>query len=129
MTINDANADEGDSMTFTVTLDNAVQGGLTVTPSYTNGTAADTDYTKNTNALSFTGTANETKTFTVATTEDTNAEADETFTVGLGVSNAPSGVTGLGHRHGDDQQRRQLPGGDVVGEPGQRGRGPTARRR
>ena len=107
VTINDANADEGDSMTFTVTLDNAVQGGLTVTPSYTNGTAADTDYTKNTNALSFTGTANETKTFTVATTEDTNAEADETFTVGLGVSNAPSGVTvtsdtGTGTINNDD---------------------------
>ena len=93
VTVNDANADEGDGMTFTVTLDKAVQGGLTVTPSYTNGTAASADYTANTTALTFTGTANETKTFTVSTTEDAVLEADETFTVGLTVSNAPSGVT------------------------------------
>ena len=93
VTVNDADADEGDAMTFTVTLSAAVQGGLTVTPSYTNGTAASTDYTANTTALSFTGTANETKTFTVSTTEDQVAESDETFTVGLTVSDAPSGVT------------------------------------
>ena len=93
VTINDASADEGDGMTFTVTLDKAVQGGLTVTPGYTNGTAAGTDYTANTTALTFSGTANETKTFTVQTTEDTVLEADETFTVGLSVSNAPTGVT------------------------------------
>ena len=107
VTINDASADEGDAMTFTVTLDKAVQDGLTVTPNYTNGTAADTDYTKNTTALSFDGTAGETETFTVTTTEDTNAEADETFTVGLGVSKAPSGVTasdtGTGTINNDDK--------------------------
>ena len=93
VTVNDAQADEGDAMTFTVTLDNAVQGGLTVTPSYTNGTAASTDYTANTTALSFSGTANETETFTVSTTEDSVVESDETFTIGLAVSNAPSGIT------------------------------------
>ena len=92
--VNDASASEGDSMTFTVTLGAAVQGGLTVTPGFTDGTAVEgTDYTENTTALSFTGTANETKTFTVSTTEDAVLEADETFTVGLSVSNAPSGVT------------------------------------
>ena len=93
VTVNDAGADEGDAMTFTVTLDKAVQGGLTVTPGYTNGTAESTDYTANTAALTFTGTANETQTFTVQTTEDAALEADETFTVGLSVSNAPAGVT------------------------------------
>ena len=91
VTVNDASADEGDGMTFTVTLGRAVQGGLTVTPSYTNGTAASTDYTQNTAALTFTGTANETRTFTVSTTEDAVLEGDETFTVALSVSN--SGVT------------------------------------
>ena len=50
VTINDANADEGDAITFTVTLSEAVQGGLTVTPSYTNGTTASGDYTANTTA-------------------------------------------------------------------------------
>ena len=93
VTINDANADEGDGITFTVTLGAAVQGGLKVTPGYTNGTAASTDYTANTTALTFTGTANETKTFTVSTTEDAVLEANETFTVGLTVSNAPTGTT------------------------------------
>ena len=110
VTVNDADADEGDAMTFTVTLDKAVQGGLKVTPSYTNGTAASTDYTANTTALSFTGTANETKTFTVSTTEDQTAESDETFTVGLTVSNAPSGVTATDTGTGtiDDDDRSSL---------------------
>ena len=106
VTINDASADEGDSMTFTVTLDKAVSGGLTVTPSYTNGTAASTDYTANTTALSFTGNANETKTFTVSTTEDTDVEANETFTVNLTVSNTTVSVgatdTGTGTITDDD---------------------------
>ena len=107
VTVDDANADEGGSMTFTVTLDKAVQGGLTVTPSFTDGTAVEgTDYTKNTTALTFTGTANETKTFTVSTTEDAVLEANETFTVGLSVSDAPTGVTatdkGTGTINNDD---------------------------
>ena len=106
VTVNDASASEGDNITFTVTLNKAVQGGLTVTPSYTNGTAASADYTANTTALTFTGTANETKTFTVSTTEDAVLEANETFTVGLTVSNAPSGVTatdtGTGTINNDD---------------------------
>ena len=93
LTVNNANEEEGDSLTFTVTLDNAVEGGLTVTPGYTNGTAGDADYTANRAALNFTGTLDETKTFTVKTTEDAVVEADETFTVGLTVSNAPAGVT------------------------------------
>ena len=94
VTIEDVSAAEGDSLTFTVTLDNAVSGGLTVTPSFTDGTATEgTDYTENTAALSFTGTAGETQTFTVPTTEDATVEADETFTVGLAVSEATATVT------------------------------------
>ncbi len=88
VTIADASANEGGALTFTVTLDNAVSGGLTVTPSFTDGTATKgTDYTENTAALTFTGTAGETRTFTVSTTEDTVVEADEIFTVSLAVSN------------------------------------------
>ena len=94
VTIADAWAAEGDSLTFTVTLDRAVSGGLTVTPSFTDGTATKgTDYTENTTALSFAGTAGETQTFTVATTEDSGAEADETFTVGLAVTGTSETVT------------------------------------
>ena len=93
VTINDAKADEGDGITFTVTLGEAVQGGLKVTPGYTNGTAASTDYTTNTTALTFTGTKGETKTFTVSTTDDAMLEANETFTVGLTVSGTTHDVT------------------------------------
>ncbi len=107
VTVNDASADEGSSMTFTVTLSKAVQGGLKVTPSFTDVTTdKSTDYTENTAALTFSGTANETRTFTVSTTEDTALEGNETFTVGLSVSDAPSGVTstdtGTGTINNDD---------------------------
>ena len=94
VTIADADAVEGEALTFTVTLNKAVQGGLTVTPSFSDGTAAQgTDYTPNTAALSFTGAAGEQQTFTVPTIEDAVVEGDETFTVSLDVSDAPSGVT------------------------------------
>ena len=94
VTIADASAEEGESLTFTVTLDKAVQGGLTVTPSFSGGTATKgTDYTENTAALSFTGTAGETQTITVETIEDAVVEGEETFTVSLSVSDAPAGVT------------------------------------
>ena len=93
LTIADASAAEGDSITFTVTLDKAVAGGLTVTPSFTDGTATKgTDYTENTAALVLTGTTGETRTFTVTTTEDTTAEPDEIFTVGLAVSGTQATV-------------------------------------
>ena len=97
-------ADEGETITFTVTLDKAVDGGLKVTPSFTDGTATKgTDYTENTAALTFAGTAGETQSFTVATTEDTAREHHETFTVSL------SGVGHLG----------------VGGRPPTRRRGPS----
>ena len=110
VTVSSASASEGDKITFTATLDNAVVGGLTATPTYTNGSGNDkasaSDYTTNTNALTFTGTAGETKTFTVQTTEDEIDEADETFTVGLTISNASSRVTasaGTGTINNDDR--------------------------
>ena len=94
VTVADVSAAEGDGLTFTVTLDNAIEGGLTVTPSFTDGTAVEgTDYTENTAALTFAGTAGETQSFTVATTEDTVVEANETFTVGLAVSGTTADVT------------------------------------
>ena len=75
---------KGTAITFTVMLDKAVEGGFAVTPSFSDGTATKgTDYTENTTALSFSGTAGETKTFSVSTSEDTDIEGDETFTVGL----------------------------------------------
>ena len=97
VSISDASATEGSSLTFTVTLDKAVAGGLTVTPSFTDGTAVQgSDYTENTTGLSFTGTAGESQTFTVATTQDAVLEGNETFTVGLSASHADVTATDTG---------------------------------
>ena len=97
-----------DALTFTVTLDNAVPGGFTVTPSFTDGTATQgADYTANTAALSFAGTAGETRTFTVSTVEDDDVEANETFTVSLAVSGASASVTASGAGDRDHHERRQ----------------------
>ena len=94
VTVGDASANEGDAISFTVTLDKAVSGGLKVTPGFTDVTATKgTDYTANTAALTFAGTAGETKTFTVSTTEDADNETDETFTVSLAVSGTSVTVT------------------------------------
>ncbi len=94
LTINDASANEGDALTFTMTLDNAISGGFTVTPSFTDGTALKgTDYAENTQAINFTGTANEMHTFLVSTIEDTSVESDETFTVGLTISGTSESIT------------------------------------
>ena len=94
VTIADASSSEGDAITFTVTLDKAVSGGFTVTPSFTDGTATKTtDYTENTAGIGFAGTAGESRTFTVSTAEDDLVETGETFTVGLSVSGTPTAVT------------------------------------
>ena len=57
MTVADASADEGDSITFTATLDKAVPDGFTVTPSFTDASATKgADYTENTAVITFAGT-------------------------------------------------------------------------
>ena len=124
VTVNDASADEGDDLTFTVTLDTAVQGGLTVTPGFTDGTAVEgTDYDENTAALSFDGTAGETETFTVSSTEDLIIENDETFTVGLAVSDAPSGITATDTGTGTIEDDETGPGGGPLAGYDKRGGG------
>ena len=112
-------ASEGDGLTFRVKLNRAVQGGLTVTPVFKDGTATEgIDYTASASPLSFNGTAGETRSFTVATTEDDNIEENETFTVGLRVSNAPRGVTAGEPVTGtiiDDDGRNEPPDFDDAG--------------
>ncbi|MCY4233371.1 MAG: Ig-like domain-containing protein, partial [Bacteroidetes bacterium] len=99
--IDDATAVEGKPMTFTVTLDQELTGGLTVTPIFTDGTATKgVDYTENTSPVNFNGIANESHTFVVETIVDELVEKDETFTVGLVLSETEQEVitsdTGLG---------------------------------
>ena len=95
------------TFTFTVTLDEAVEGGSSVDYTTTNGSAttADSDYVAASGTLNFTGTAGETQTIAVTVNGDTKLEADETFTVDL--SNPTNAVTisdaqGLGTITNDD---------------------------
>ncbi|MGF1581218.1 MAG: Calx-beta domain-containing protein, partial [Gemmataceae bacterium] len=84
-------AEDGSNLTFTVTLSNAVDGGLTVNFDAASGTATSgMDFAPASGTLTFAGTAGETQTFTVDPTADTIVEADETFTINL------SSVTPLG---------------------------------
>ncbi|MFS4494850.1 Calx-beta domain-containing protein [Maribacter sp. 2308TA10-17] len=88
VTIEDVSGNENDgNITFTATLDNAVQGGFTVDVSSADGTAttADNDYTAIVSEkLTFTGTAGETQTFTFTPTADTKLETDEIATLSMG---------------------------------------------
>jgi hypothetical protein len=72
------------TITFTATLDNAVQNGFSVDAAYSDGTAiGGVDFDNTTDTLIFVGTAGETQTFTVAITNDAIVEDDENFTVSL----------------------------------------------
>ena len=85
-------------MTFTVTLDNDVQGGLKVTPSFSGTATQGSDYTAPTIVLTFVGTAGESHSFTIDTQEDDTVEGNETFTVSLSISDAPPGVLSANSR-------------------------------
>ncbi len=90
-----AQGENAGAMAFTVTLSAAVQGGVKVDCSTADGTAttADSDYTGKTETLTFSGTAGEQETFSVAVTGDTKVENDETFTVSMNnVSPQGAGV-------------------------------------
>ena len=87
----DASAAEGDAVTFTVTRSGATGAAAAVKWNTADDTAEDakqaaagTDYTAVTTARTLSFAIGDTsKTFTVATTEDTLAEGDETFLVKL----------------------------------------------
>ncbi len=96
--INDVSQAEGNSGTtnfvFTVSLTGAVQGGFTVPFSTANGTATQPgDYASNSGTLSFTGSASETKTVSVAVVGDLVPEGDEDFFVNLGAATAGVSVS------------------------------------
>lgn len=103
-----AEAVEGDagttSLTFDVTLDNAVDSGLSVdyTTADATATAADSDYVATSGSLNFTGNAGEIQTVTVTVNSDEVVELDEVLLVALSnlssngrpVSIATSSATG-----------------------------------
>ncbi|MEZ6125430.1 MAG: Calx-beta domain-containing protein [Planctomycetaceae bacterium] len=96
ISIDDVSVTEGNAgtvqLTFTVTLDNAVDGGFTVDYGTADGTAtvAGSDYSAAAGTLTFAGTAGETQTITVTVNSDLVTEADETVLVNL--SNIQAGT-------------------------------------
>ena len=132
VTVSDATAIEGDALSFTVRLAKAVQGGLTVTPVFTVGTAnVNADYTPNTTPLRFAGTAGEEQTITVPTIEDEVVESAETFEVSLVVSGTTAKVTATDTATGtitdDDDGGAVRTDRDGVRRIGCRRRGPFVR--
>ncbi len=96
LNVNDVTVTEVDgNVTITVTVDNAVQGGFTVDYTTSDGTATQpADYISATGTLTFTGTANESQTFTVSIVDDTMAELLETINISLSnVSNSSVDAT------------------------------------
>ncbi|MCH8094369.1 MAG: right-handed parallel beta-helix repeat-containing protein [Chloroflexi bacterium] len=87
ITVDDVSAVEGLSLTFTISLDNAVAGGFNVDVTFTDVSATGgTDYANALQNVVFTGTPGETQTVTVTTTDDAILEGPETFTVNLAAS-------------------------------------------
>jgi Calx-beta domain len=89
LTIADVSGAEGNAgsstMTFTVTLDSPVQGGLVADYTTTGLTAsiADNDFVAASGSLTFAGIAGETQSFNVTINGDTKVETNETFQLSL----------------------------------------------
>ena len=122
LTIADAGADEGDDITFTVTLNPVSSREVTVdwaTSVASGDTAVQADFTADSGTLTF-AAGDSSKTFTVATTEETNLEPDETFTVTLSDASEatlPADPTATGTIGDDDTPRVSIAsGGDVAQE-------------
>ena len=93
--IGDASAGEGEGVAFTLTLSHASSDAVTVQYTTADGTAtAGTDYTAASGETLTIGAGDTSTTLTIATTQDTMDEPDETFTVTLSnpSSNAELGT-------------------------------------
>ncbi|MCY4573589.1 MAG: hypothetical protein OXF01_12400, partial [Gemmatimonadetes bacterium] len=122
VSVSGASATEGDAVEFTVSLSAATSQQVTVAYATSGGTAASgTDFTAESGTLTF--AANETsKTVSVATTDDSSDESDETFTLTLSSpANATLGTaTATGTIVDDDEQLTASFGGmpaSHTGEP------------
>ncbi|MBO6497549.1 MAG: Ig-like domain-containing protein, partial [Roseivirga sp.] len=99
VTVADVSIAEADgTATVTFTLDNAVEGGLSVDVSTVNGTATGgVDFSPITaQTITFDGTAGETETLDITITADAIVEADETITVSMsGLTPATAASTDI----------------------------------
>ena len=139
LAVSDSAGDEGEALTFTLTLSRAVPTAVTIAYATTDGTAtlADADYTATTGNVNIRAGAT-TGTITVPTTLDPVVEPDETLTLtvqasGPHVEASETSVTGT--IRNDDVAQVTISGsegvegemltvhGDALG-PGVHGRGP-----
>ena len=106
--VSQAETDTGTTFQFSVSLTGDVAAGFTVPYATADGSATitDGDYTATSGTLTFSGLDGETQTLDVPVTGDPIVEADETFTVELGIpSNSDVSATdgsGLGTIQNDD---------------------------
>ncbi|MCY4574724.1 MAG: cadherin-like beta sandwich domain-containing protein, partial [Gemmatimonadetes bacterium] len=121
VSVSGASATEGDTVEFTVLLSEASSRQVTVAYATSGGTAASgTDFTAESGTLTFAG--NETsKTVSVATTDDSSDESDETFTLTLSSpANATLGTaTATGTIVDDDEQLTASFGGMPASHTGE----------
>ncbi len=97
ITLDDVTVQEDDgTISVIATLDKAVQGGVTADVVLSDGTADGADYTINTTAITFTGTAGETVSIDIDITDDLVVENSEDLTVSL------INVAGAGTINGSD---------------------------
>lgn len=101
LTASAVSVEEGGNATFALTLDSAPTSDVTVNYVTATGTAGSSDYTSVSGTVTF--AAGQTSQFvTIATTEDSAFEADETFTVTFSGSSLTASVTATGTITNDD---------------------------
>ena len=102
VSVSNASAEEGDSMTFRVSTTLSVGGAFRVRPAITHSSTESGDFSFTAPELSFADDKAETRTFTVQTTEDTEIEGPESFDVALTLVSKPSndGKLNLGKGRG-----------------------------
>ena len=115
ISVSDASATEGSAVSFTVSLSAASSQQVTVAYATSGGTATSgTDFSETSGTLTF--AANETsKTVSVATTDDSDDEADETFTLTLSSPTHATlaDATATGTINDDDEPATPMPVGEI----------------
>uniref|UniRef100_UPI00260ABE94 Calx-beta domain-containing protein n=1 Tax=uncultured Maribacter sp. TaxID=431308 RepID=UPI00260ABE94 len=103
VSINDASADEGNDMTFTISTTHTYETDITFNLNYTNNTTTNADYTGPTTVVLPAGS--NTVDFNVTAEEDTILESNETFNVVISTSTSSVNITdstGIGTINDDD---------------------------
>jgi trimeric autotransporter adhesin len=101
LTVTPASVEEGGNAVFQLTLDKAATSVVNVNYVTTTGTAGGADYVSSSGTITF-AVGQNTQFLSIATTEDTAFEADETFTVTFTGTSLAAAVTATGTITNDD---------------------------